>query len=62
MATSNGGSCGPAIGCRLSGSWRTYDQFLKANRVDAGLKNYGEVVTLILGTAADAEGRPRRRR
>ena len=42
-------------------SWRTYDQFLKANRVDAGVKNYGEVVTLILGTAADAEGRPRRR-
>jgi hypothetical protein len=42
-------------------SWRTYDQFLKANRVDAGLKNYGEVVTLILGTPADAEGRPRRR-
>jgi Protein of unknown function (DUF3810) len=42
-------------------SWRTYDQFLKANRVDAGVKNYGEVVTLILGTAADAEGRPRHR-
>ena len=42
-------------------SWRTYDQFLKANRVDAGVKNYGEVVTLILGTAADADGRPRRR-
>lgn len=42
-------------------SWRTYDQFLKANRVDTGVKNYGEVVTLILGTAADAEGRPRRR-
>jgi len=42
-------------------SWRTYDQFLKANRVDSGVKNYGEVVTLILGTAADAEGRPRRR-
>jgi hypothetical protein len=42
-------------------SWRTYDQFLKANRVDAGVKNYGEVVTLILGVAADAEGRPRRR-
>jgi Protein of unknown function (DUF3810) len=42
-------------------SWRTYDQFLKANRVDQGVKNYDEVVTLILGTAADADGRPRRR-
>ena len=42
-------------------SWRTYDQFLKANRVDEGVKNYGEVVTLILGTAADTDGRPRRR-
>ena len=42
-------------------SWRTYDQFLKANRVDAGVKNYDEVVTLILGIAADADGHPRRR-
>ena len=40
-------------------SWRTYDQFLKANRVDDGVKSYDEVVTLILGTAADADGRPR---
>ena len=42
-------------------SWRTYDRFLKANRVDAGVKNYGEVVTLVLGTSADADGRPRKR-
>jgi hypothetical protein len=40
-------------------SWRTYDQFLKANRVDEGVRSYDEVVTLILGIAADAEGRPR---
>ncbi len=40
-------------------SWRTYDQFLKANRVDDGVKSYDEVVTLVLGIAADAEGRPR---
>ncbi len=39
-------------------SWRTYEQFLRANRVDAGLRSYDEVVTLILGTTADAEGRP----
>ena len=32
-------------------SWRTYDQFLKANRVDEGVKSYDEVVTLVLGTA-----------
>ncbi len=42
-------------------SWRTYDQFLKANRVDEGMRSYDEVVTLILGTAADADGRPLRR-
>jgi hypothetical protein len=40
-------------------SWRTYDQFLKANRVDEGVKSYDEAVTLILGIAADAEGSPR---
>ena len=42
-------------------SWRTYDRFLKANRVDAGLRSYDEVVLLVLGTATDADGRPRRR-
>lgn len=29
---------------------RVYDQYLRANRVDAGIASYGEVVTLILGT------------
>ncbi len=28
--------------------WAAYDQYLKANRVDAGIRSYGEVVTLIL--------------
>jgi hypothetical protein len=28
--------------------WSAYDQYLKANRVDAGIRSYGEVVTLIL--------------
>jgi hypothetical protein len=28
--------------------WAAYDQYLKANRVDAGVRSYGEVVTLIL--------------
>jgi hypothetical protein len=29
-------------------SWRVYDQYLKANRVDEGIRSYGVVVTLIL--------------
>jgi hypothetical protein len=42
-------------------SWRTYNQFLKANRVPEGLKSYDEVVALVLGTATDSTGRPRLR-
>ena len=30
--------------------WRVYDQYLKANRVEDGVRNYGAVVTLILRT------------
>lgn len=29
--------------------WRVYDQYLKANRVEAGAKSYGHVVRLVLG-------------
>lgn len=29
-------------------SWAVYDSYLKANRVDEGIRSYGEVVTLIL--------------
>jgi hypothetical protein len=29
-------------------SWRVYDQYLKANRVEEGIRSYGAVVTLIL--------------
>ncbi len=29
-------------------SWKIYDQYLKANRVDVGVRSYGEVVNLIL--------------
>lgn len=32
-------------------SWRVYDQYLKANHVEAGSASYGEIVTLILGTS-----------
>ena len=42
-------------------SWRTYDQFLKANRVPSGIKSYDEVVTLVVGTGTDVAARPRLR-
>jgi hypothetical protein len=29
-------------------SWRVYDQYLRANRVDEGIRSYGEVINLIL--------------
>jgi hypothetical protein len=29
-------------------SWKVYDKYLKANRVEAGVRSYGEVVTLLL--------------
>jgi hypothetical protein len=29
-------------------SWRVYDQYLRANRVEQGVRSYGEVVTLLL--------------
>ena len=31
-------------------SWQTYDRFLRANRVDSGVRNYDEVVRLVLGS------------
>jgi hypothetical protein len=31
-------------------SWSVYDQYLRANRVDTGIANYDEVVTLVLGS------------
>lgn len=39
----------------------TYDGYLKANRVEAGVASYDLVVQLILGTEVDADGNPRRR-
>jgi hypothetical protein len=40
---------------------RGYDAYLKANRVEKGVESYDAVVQLILGTALDADGYPRRR-
>ena len=38
--------------------WRVYNEYLKANGVDSGTANYGEVVKLILGTTFDASWKP----
>jgi hypothetical protein len=35
-----------------------YDQFLRANRVESGVRSYGELVTLIAGCRLDRDGRP----
>ena len=35
--------------------WRVYDQYLKANRVDAGAASYAQVVRLVLGTKLGQE-------
>jgi hypothetical protein len=39
-------------------AWRVYDRFLRANRVSSGVRNYDEVVTLVLGTRFSADGVP----
>ncbi len=41
--------------------WAVYDQYLKANRVDEGIRSYGEVVTLILRARFDEDWTPVRR-
>ncbi len=38
-----------------------YDRFLKANTVDAGIRSYGEVLRLLLGTRFGEDGAPIRR-
>jgi uncharacterized protein DUF3810 len=39
-----------------------YDRFLKANRVEAGIRSYGEVLRLLLGTRFTDDGTPVLRR
>jgi hypothetical protein len=42
---------------RLSqAGWQVYNQYLKANRVEAGAASYGEVIRLILGTRFNPSG------
>ena len=42
-------------------SWQVYDKYLKANRVEAGVRSYGEVVTLVLRARFSPEWVPVRR-
>ncbi len=39
-------------------AWRTYDTYLRSQRVESGVRNYGEVVGLLTGTRFDAGWRP----
>jgi hypothetical protein len=39
-----------------------YDRYLKANRVEAGVRSYGEVLRLLLGTKFNEDGTPVLRR
>ncbi|MDA1183957.1 MAG: DUF3810 family protein [Acidobacteria bacterium] len=41
--------------------WQVYDQYLKANRVEEGVRSYGAVVTLILRTRFEPDWAPVRR-
>jgi hypothetical protein len=40
---------------------RVYDRYLKANRVDEGIRSYAQVVRLVVGARFDPDWRPRRR-
>ena len=42
-------------------SWAAYDQYLKANAVESGVRSYGEVVTLLLRARFEDGWRPVRR-
>ena len=39
-------------------SWRTYNVYLKSNRIASGIANYDEVTRLMLGVPRDAAGLP----
>lgn len=43
-------------------AWRTYDSYLKTNRVASGVRNYNEVVRLVLGTRFESGWIPARKR
>ena len=39
-------------------TWKTYNAYLKTNRIASGIENYNEVTRLILGVPLDANGLP----
>jgi len=39
-------------------TWRTYNVYLKSNRIASGIANYDEVTRLMLGIPLDAQGLP----
>lgn len=39
-------------------TWRTYNVYLKSNRIASGIENYDEVTRLMLGVPVDAQGLP----
>ncbi len=39
-------------------SWRVYDRYLKANRVEAGVRSYGAALHLLLGTRMEPGWKP----
>jgi hypothetical protein len=39
-------------------AWRTYDTYLRSQRVETGVSNYGEVVRLLAGTRFEAGWKP----
>jgi hypothetical protein len=47
-----------AIPSASRAGYALYDRFLKANRVEAGIRSYGEVVRLMLGTRFTEDGAP----
>jgi hypothetical protein len=51
-----------AIPVASRAGYALYDRFLKANRVEAGVRSYGEVLRLLLGTRFTEDGAPVLRR
>ncbi|HEY1681809.1 MAG TPA: DUF3810 family protein [Candidatus Tumulicola sp.] len=39
-------------------TWKTYNAYLKTNRIASGIENYNEVTRLVLGVPLDANGLP----
>ena len=47
-----------AVPAASRAGYALYDRFLKANRVEAGVRSYGEVLRLLLGTTFNEDGSP----